>query len=162
MECTECRNAMWRQGIYQLRLPGQPYSALRHSSSVFRKFRTHVCLLVSGRSVCAPVFILRVCQFVKMCVHRVLLGSSRCQYYVFRWGTWLPALQGVITFFVLANFTLATFMDPGVIPKGMFIYESKYYQRDSWNIVFEKEQSFLKHLLMRIEKMIYMLHYTKM
>ncbi|OAD54347.1 Palmitoyltransferase ZDHHC5, partial [Eufriesea mexicana] len=41
-----------------------------------------------------------------------------CQYYVFRWGTWLPALQGVITFFVLANFTLATFMDPGVIPKA--------------------------------------------
>ncbi|XP_043265037.1 palmitoyltransferase ZDHHC5-B isoform X1 [Colletes gigas] len=41
-----------------------------------------------------------------------------CQYYVFRWGTWVPALQGVITFFVLANFTLATFMDPGVIPKA--------------------------------------------
>ncbi|XP_053983727.1 palmitoyltransferase ZDHHC8 isoform X2 [Hylaeus anthracinus] len=41
-----------------------------------------------------------------------------CQYYVFQWGTWVPALQGVITFFVLANFTLATFMDPGVIPKA--------------------------------------------
>lgn len=48
-----------------------------------------------------------------------------CQYYVFRWGTWVPALQGVITFFVLANFTLATFMDPGVIPKGMFIHQIK-------------------------------------
>ncbi|XP_028140364.1 palmitoyltransferase ZDHHC8 isoform X1 [Diabrotica virgifera virgifera] len=31
---------------------------------------------------------------------------------------WVPACQGVITFFVLANFTLATFMDPGVIPKA--------------------------------------------
>ncbi|EFA12711.2 hypothetical protein TcasGA2_TC002345 [Tribolium castaneum] len=31
---------------------------------------------------------------------------------------WVPAYQGVITFFVLANFTLATFMDPGVIPKA--------------------------------------------
>lgn len=30
-------------------------------------------------------------------------------------------MQGVITFFVLANFTLATFMDPGVIPKGKYI-----------------------------------------
>ena len=30
----------------------------------------------------------------------------------------MPAYQGVITFFVIANFTLATFMDPGVIPKA--------------------------------------------
>ncbi|KOC66108.1 Palmitoyltransferase ZDHHC5 [Habropoda laboriosa] len=42
-----------------------------------------------------------------------------CQYYVFRWGTWVPVLQGVIIFFVLANFTLATFMDPGFIPKAL-------------------------------------------
>ncbi|XP_043269763.1 palmitoyltransferase ZDHHC5-B [Venturia canescens] len=40
-----------------------------------------------------------------------------CQYYLFRYP-WVPALQGVIAFFVLANFTLATFMDPGVIPKA--------------------------------------------
>ncbi|XP_024945695.1 palmitoyltransferase ZDHHC5 isoform X2 [Cephus cinctus] len=40
-----------------------------------------------------------------------------CQYYVFHYP-WVPAIQGVITFFVLANFTLATFMDPGVIPKA--------------------------------------------
>lgn len=30
----------------------------------------------------------------------------------------MPAIQGVLTFFVIANFSLATFMDPGVIPKG--------------------------------------------
>lgn len=30
----------------------------------------------------------------------------------------IPIYQGVITIFVLANFTLATFMDPGVIPKA--------------------------------------------
>lgn len=41
-----------------------------------------------------------------------------CQYFIFKYP-WVPACQGVITFFVLANFTLATFMDPGVIPKGM-------------------------------------------
>ncbi|XP_032678180.1 palmitoyltransferase ZDHHC5 [Odontomachus brunneus] len=54
----------------------------------------------------------------------VLLGTTTlffsfpCQYYVSRWGPWVPVLQGVITFFVLANFTLATFMDPGVIPRA--------------------------------------------
>lgn len=43
----------------------------------------------------------------------------RCwNYYVSRWGLWVPILQGVITFFVVINFSLATFMDPGVIPKG--------------------------------------------
>ncbi|GLH00350.1 Palmitoyltransferase zdhhc5 [Gryllus bimaculatus] len=31
---------------------------------------------------------------------------------------WIPAYQGVITLFVIANFTLATFMDPGVIPRA--------------------------------------------
>ncbi|XP_023288920.1 palmitoyltransferase ZDHHC5 [Orussus abietinus] len=53
----------------------------------------------------------------------LLLGATTlfyyfpCQYYLFRYP-WVPALQGVITFFVLSNFTLATFMDPGVIPKA--------------------------------------------
>lgn len=42
---------------------------------------------------------------------------NRCQYYLFRYP-WVPAYQGVLTFFVIANFGLATFMDPGVIPKG--------------------------------------------
>ncbi|CAH1403959.1 unnamed protein product [Nezara viridula] len=40
-----------------------------------------------------------------------------CQYFIFKYP-WVPACQGIITFFVLANFTLATFMDPGVIPKA--------------------------------------------
>ncbi|XP_024867221.1 palmitoyltransferase ZDHHC5 isoform X2 [Temnothorax curvispinosus] len=39
-------------------------------------------------------------------------------YYVSHLGLWVPALQGVITFFVVINFSLATFMDPGVIPKA--------------------------------------------
>lgn len=53
----------------------------------------------------------------------LLLGTTfsffyyPCQYYIFKYP-WVPAYQGVITFFVIANFTLATFMDPGVIPKG--------------------------------------------
>ncbi|XP_023034757.1 palmitoyltransferase ZDHHC8 isoform X5 [Drosophila willistoni] len=40
-----------------------------------------------------------------------------CQFYV-KSHPWVLAYQGVITFFVLANFTLATFMDPGIIPKA--------------------------------------------
>lgn len=40
-----------------------------------------------------------------------------CQYY-FREIPWIPPLQIAMTFFVLANFTLATFMDPGAIPKA--------------------------------------------
>ncbi|KAK9882065.1 hypothetical protein WA026_018915 [Henosepilachna vigintioctopunctata] len=31
---------------------------------------------------------------------------------------WVPVYQGVLTFVVIANFSLATFMDPGVIPKA--------------------------------------------
>lgn len=43
---------------------------------------------------------------------------TRCRYY---WPKhpYVPAMQGIITFFVIANFSLATFMDPGVIPKGV-------------------------------------------
>ncbi|KAF7992647.1 hypothetical protein HCN44_004991 [Aphidius gifuensis] len=40
-----------------------------------------------------------------------------CQFYMKKYP-WVPAIQGIISFFVLANFTLATFMDPGVIPKA--------------------------------------------
>lgn len=53
----------------------------------------------------------------------LLLGTTfsffyfPAQYYIFK-HPWVPAYQAVITFFVIANFTLATFMDPGVIPKG--------------------------------------------
>lgn len=53
----------------------------------------------------------------------LLLGTTSvffyypCQYYIFKYP-WVPACAGLITFFVIANFTLATFMDPGVIPKA--------------------------------------------
>uniref|UniRef100_A0A8D8W4H5 Palmitoyltransferase n=1 Tax=Cacopsylla melanoneura TaxID=428564 RepID=A0A8D8W4H5_9HEMI len=40
-----------------------------------------------------------------------------CKYYLNHYP-WVIPIQGVITFFVLANFTLATFMDPGAIPKA--------------------------------------------
>ncbi|KAI5717753.1 hypothetical protein M8J77_010706 [Diaphorina citri] len=40
-----------------------------------------------------------------------------CKYYLTH-HPWVIPIQAVITFFVLANFTLATFMDPGAIPKA--------------------------------------------
>ncbi|CAG9801831.1 unnamed protein product [Chironomus riparius] len=53
----------------------------------------------------------------------LLLGATflffyyPCRYY---WPKhpYVPAIQGILTFFVIANFSLATFMDPGVIPKA--------------------------------------------
>ena len=34
-------------------------------------------------------------------------------------GKWYVLIyQGIVTMFVLMNFSLATFMDPGVIPRG--------------------------------------------
>lgn len=70
----------------------------------YHKMFTHHCLWWEHR-ICIRLLLLKICNFF------------RCQYYLHR-HPWVPAYQGVITFFVLANFTLATFMDPGVIPKG--------------------------------------------
>ncbi|KAH1010779.1 hypothetical protein HUJ05_005023 [Dendroctonus ponderosae] len=43
--------------------------------------------------------------------------SVKAQYYV-PIHPWILGCQAVLTFFVLANFTLATFMDPGIIPQA--------------------------------------------
>lgn len=51
-------------------------------------------------------------------VSTLLFFIYPAQYYIEINHIWVPAYQGVITFFVIANFTLATFMDPGVIPKA--------------------------------------------
>ena len=32
----------------------------------------------------------------------------------------IPLSEAIVTLFVIANFSLATFMDAGVIPKGIF------------------------------------------
>ncbi|KAB7504635.1 putative palmitoyltransferase ZDHHC8 [Armadillidium nasatum] len=44
--------------------------------------------------------------------------KSKCQWLLDKWSWYIPAYQGVITVFVILNFSLATFMDPGVIPKA--------------------------------------------
>lgn len=48
-----------------------------------------------------------------MCVH------SRCPWLSERFSVAIPIYNGVIFLFVLANFCMATFMDPGIFPRGM-------------------------------------------
>jgi hypothetical protein len=44
------------------------------------------------------------------------------QWYLQKKGLWVvPLVEGIITFFVVMNFSLATFMDPGVIPRGKIV-----------------------------------------
>ncbi|GAB6026495.1 hypothetical protein CHUAL_012920 [Chamberlinius hualienensis] len=58
------------------------------------------------------------------CAWALLLGATAlffifpCRYLATHYHLAIPICQGIITLFVLANFTLATFMDPGVIPKA--------------------------------------------
>ncbi|XP_059480566.1 palmitoyltransferase ZDHHC8 isoform X2 [Neocloeon triangulifer] len=53
----------------------------------------------------------------------ILLGTTTLffvypSHFYIKTYPWVLLVQGLITLFVLANFTLATFMDPGVIPKA--------------------------------------------
>lgn len=48
----------------------------------------------------------------------LLLPISRGQFYAMQYSVWIPIGEALIAVIVIANFTLATFMDPGVIPKG--------------------------------------------
>lgn len=57
----------------------------------------------------------------------------RCYSLYLRWGIYVPVYQSVVTLFVVLNFSLATFMDPGVIPKGKtHVYFPFYY----WNVTY--------------------------
>lgn len=37
------------------------------------------------------------------------------------YSVWIPIGEGIMAIVVIANFTLATFMDPGIIPKGIVV-----------------------------------------
>ncbi|XP_053949236.1 palmitoyltransferase ZDHHC8 [Anastrepha ludens] len=73
-------------------------------------------VFLSQSTILSPILQYRsnYCRVAPMPRH---VGMICCQYYL-KSHPWVPAYQGVITFFVLANFSLATFMDPGVIPKA--------------------------------------------
>lgn len=59
-----------------------------------------------------------------MCAWTLLISATTlffvfpCPYLTIHYHIAVPICQGIITFFVIANFTLATFMDPGIIPKA--------------------------------------------
>jgi len=52
------------------------------------------------------------------------MSPIRTGWYIEKHSIWIPIGEGLLTFIVIANFTLATFMDPGVIPKGWFCFRS--------------------------------------
>lgn len=82
----------------------------------------------------------------------------RCYYFI-RPHPWVPIIQGIVTFFVLANFTLATFMDPGVIPKGITSKVLSYRCCDKATLI--KYVVMFKHHLTKTEMMISVRRCTK-
>jgi hypothetical protein len=67
----------------------------------------------------------KVMRYLPATVAWVLLLSTTsiffvflAQWYVSMYSIWIPIGEGIVTIIVVANFTLATFMDPGIIPKG--------------------------------------------
>jgi len=44
--------------------------------------------------------------------------ACRCPYLVVTYSIGIAVYQGIIALFVITNFGLATFMDPGIYPKG--------------------------------------------
>ncbi|XP_043204416.1 palmitoyltransferase ZDHHC8B-like [Amphibalanus amphitrite] len=62
------------------------------------------------------------------CAWSMLLGCTGIYFYypclwlfdkLQTWGFLVPLCQGILTLFVIANFSLATFMNPGIIPSAM-------------------------------------------
>ncbi len=48
-----------------------------------------------------------------------LLYALRCPWLTKAISPVVPLYNGIVFLFVLANFSMATFMDPGVFPRGM-------------------------------------------
>jgi len=47
---------------------------------------------------------------------------SRCPYLITQYHYGIAIYQGLLTIFVVANFGFATFMDPGVYPRGIIFF----------------------------------------
>ncbi|XP_076334240.1 palmitoyltransferase ZDHHC8-like [Tachypleus tridentatus] len=63
-------------------------------------------------------FLPATCAWILLLSATTLFFTFPCPYLTFRYHVAIPIVQSVITFFVLTNFSLATFMDPGIIPKA--------------------------------------------
>ncbi|XP_069950201.1 palmitoyltransferase ZDHHC8 isoform X4 [Cherax quadricarinatus] len=63
-------------------------------------------------------FIPATCAWTLLLACTTLFFVFPCISLYNKWGIYVPVYQGVVTLFVVLNFSLATFMDPGVIPKA--------------------------------------------
>lgn len=63
-------------------------------------------------------FIPATCAWTLLLACTTLFFVYPCTSLYLKWGIYVPVYQGVVTLFVVLNFSLATFMDPGVIPKA--------------------------------------------
>ncbi|XP_022253191.1 palmitoyltransferase ZDHHC5-like [Limulus polyphemus] len=63
-------------------------------------------------------FLPAACAWTLLISTTTLFFAFPCLYLACEYHIAIPIVQGVITLFVLANFSLATFMDPGIIPKA--------------------------------------------
>ncbi|XP_013772450.1 uncharacterized protein LOC106457564 isoform X2 [Limulus polyphemus] len=70
----------------------------------------------SGKSV--TKFLPALCAWTLLLSATALFFVFPCPYLTIKYHIAIPIIQGVVTLFVLANFSLATFLDPGVIPKA--------------------------------------------
>lgn len=59
-----------------------------------------------------------ICAWFLLITCTVLFASFLMPYLIWTYTIVVPIVQGIIFLFVLTNFSLATFMDPGVIPKA--------------------------------------------
>ncbi|KAK8758459.1 zinc finger DHHC-type containing 8 isoform X2 [Amblyomma americanum] len=62
-------------------------------------------------------FLPATCAWTLLITATTLFFVFPCPELTGRYHYSIPILQGFVTFFVLVNFSLATFMDPGIIPK---------------------------------------------
>ncbi|XP_077510165.1 zinc finger DHHC-type containing 8 isoform X4 [Amblyomma americanum] len=70
-------------------------------------------------------FLPATCAWTLLITATTLFFVFPCPELTGRYHYSIPILQGFVTFFVLVNFSLATFMDPGIIPK-----DKPYHEKD--------------------------------
>lgn len=79
--------------------------------------------------------VLNVCDYVHVTDSKnpnlcLFLCVSRCPWLTKVISPAVPLYNGLVFLFVLANFSMATFMDPGVYPRGLYclvLYLSKHH-----------------------------------
>uniref|UniRef100_A0A2L2YAE2 Palmitoyltransferase n=1 Tax=Parasteatoda tepidariorum TaxID=114398 RepID=A0A2L2YAE2_PARTP len=63
---------------------------------------------------CFPAF----CAWTLLIATTALFFVFPCRYLTYEYHIAIPICQAFVTFFVIVNFSLATFMDPGIIPRA--------------------------------------------